>query len=462
MNEFGKFLNSPFHNESLKMVRLFNYLKKFHPDFKSELLSRELIFRKMYGDAGFSDKKLRERFSDMMRLADDFLAIVNARKNPVRYKMFTLDEFSGRNLAVHFDKKHREIFNLTEKQVFKNENSLYDDYMLYSKKIGFYQSLKPVGKRKPFFDEFSVYVEMFLRYFTAQMLQNYSVINNIKNVINHPYEKQFYGEVMKYADEQDLERYPLIKALRLMIKINENREDTASYFSLKKIYLKYHSKMSSSDKAMIGTELFVHTRIMVRTGRIDFKSECLDMMKLQIEHKTHPIENGYMKRETFLASVDTALSQGDDVWARTFIKDHSSDVAPELRKDINYWAKATMLYNEKKYEMALTEFSRIKTSDFVFYFWVKVPVSRIYYELKEYDKVLMLIDSYNHYTAANKLIPDYSKVWYSAYFSLLYKVTSLALKYDEHKLLKLADEIKKSPLSSNSTWLTEKLYELKK
>lgn len=463
-SEFGRFVNSPFHNQSRKMISLYDVLKKHYPAFEGKNFTKVIIYSHIYPAEKFNDKKFRERFSDMLGLAEDYLAIIHIKKDSVKYKMQTLNEFSKRDLAVHFDKKHREITALLDKEIFKDENLFYEEYILHSRRIEFYQNIKLVGKRKPFFDEISEHIELFLRYFTAQMLKNYAVINNIKHTMKYDYEHKFYRQVMKYTDENYLERFPLIKALRLIIKINEDRKDVSSYFALKELYLKYHASMNMYDKTMIITELQIQSRLWLRTGNTDLSSESFEIMKLQIEHDTYTRDKGWMKREFFLVCVDTALSQGSIEWARKFIKEYSPRLGPKLRDDVNLWAAGTLYLHEKKYEAALKEFSKIKTGDFVYYFWVKVPVSRIHYELKDHDNVLLLIDSYKHYIKANKLIPEYIKVWYGTYFNLLYKLTMLAISYDDYRASMLAEEIKTSGISVNvsKSWLLDKVTELKK
>mgnify|MGYP001218882127 CR=1 FL=1 len=136
-SEFGKFLNSPFHNESPKMQKLFRYFKKYFPDFKGAGFTPEKAFSGIYGNVKYENKKLRERLSDMLSLAENYLAIVNLKNDSVKYKMLTLNEFAKRDLPVHFDKKHRELLAILNGEVFKNENSFYDEYILHSKKLNF-------------------------------------------------------------------------------------------------------------------------------------------------------------------------------------------------------------------------------------------------------------------------------------------------------------------------------------
>ena len=48
MNELGKFVRSPFHNESPKMIKLYDALKKYHPDFENKKFTKENIFSMIY------------------------------------------------------------------------------------------------------------------------------------------------------------------------------------------------------------------------------------------------------------------------------------------------------------------------------------------------------------------------------------------------------------------------------
>ncbi|MEO8666607.1 MAG: hypothetical protein ABI462_14030, partial [Ignavibacteria bacterium] len=70
---FEDFLNSPFHNKNTKVIQLFNLLKKFHPGYNDGKLSKENLFRELFGNVRFRGSYIGNLFSDLNILAEKFL-----------------------------------------------------------------------------------------------------------------------------------------------------------------------------------------------------------------------------------------------------------------------------------------------------------------------------------------------------------------------------------------------------
>jgi hypothetical protein len=461
---FGKFVNSPFHNESELLTALYVHLKNYFPGFSSDELTKENVFRNLYGRERYNDKKLRDRFSDMIRLAEKFLAISHLQKNPVNFKMQTLYEYSARDLKIHFDRTYNDIRSGIDSIKFKNERSFYDEYLLEGERMGFYENKKLLGKRKPYFNEVAGHMDIYMRHFVTNMLRFYSIMNNIKGIVNYRYENRLYEPVMKYIDENNFEQYPLIRALRLMIKINGDFKDIDSYYKLKDLYLKNHPHMDSYDKMMITTELFIHSNIRQRAGARGFEKEHFEIIKLQLEHKAYPLEKGWMKREQFLVTVDAAANCGEVDWAEKFIDAYHNEIVPAQRENSYHWAKGFLYYKRKNYNKALTEFAKMKIGDHFYYFRAKVAVSKVYFELGEIENLFMVVDSVRHYIASNPELPQYVRLWNTCYINILNRLAGLVINYEDYKMDKLIEEIKRYSANElgSKVWLLEKALELKK
>ncbi|NOS85368.1 MAG: hypothetical protein HOP31_09530 [Ignavibacteria bacterium] len=454
--EFGKFVNSPFHNESPKIISLYIFLKNYYPEFEDDDLTSENVYSSIYGEVKYDNKKMRDRFHDMLKLAEEYLAIVNLRKEKAGVRLNTLKEFSSRRLAVHFDKKFNEIKKILDNNSVKNENTLLMEYLNENEWLEFYENKHLLGKRKAFFDKIVSQNDKFLVYFVTSMLRHYSILNNIKGLISTNYEYNFYDTVMEYVSRMDLKKYPLIKALQLMIRLNQNRVDDNLYFELKKLYLKYYSGMEMYDRIMISTELFIHANIRYSMEKKGFDEELFDIIKLQLKHKTYPTENGWMKREQYFVCIDSAASIEKISWVESFIEEYTPKVVPELRENAYCWAKGMLYYYNNEYDEALKELSRVKTGDYFIYYKVKVLTSKIYLETCEYEDLFVLIDSFKHYTASNTLLPEYMKKKYFKYIEALNKLALLTINRDDYKLKKLIEHIKShtiEQITSNKKWL---------
>ena len=66
---FEDFLSSPFHNKNTKVTQFFNILRKFHPAYTDEKLSKENLFKELFGNVKYKESYVRNLFSDLNILA---------------------------------------------------------------------------------------------------------------------------------------------------------------------------------------------------------------------------------------------------------------------------------------------------------------------------------------------------------------------------------------------------------
>ena len=94
ITQFGKFLQSPYFNNSKLLIQLFQVLKKHHPDFDSKVLERRRISRKLFPNQKFQEKKLSNLFSDMDKLIEKFWIVEHIEQKSKLFKKQRLKGFS--------------------------------------------------------------------------------------------------------------------------------------------------------------------------------------------------------------------------------------------------------------------------------------------------------------------------------------------------------------------------------
>jgi hypothetical protein len=464
--DLGKFINSPFHNESPKMRMMYSFLKKYYPAFDHTGCTKENIFRVLYPESKkYDDTKLRERFSDMLRLAEDYLSFLHIKKNLVNYKRQALLEFSERRLDVHFDKKNKEITAILDKTTAKDVNYFLDVYNNNAALNAFYANRKLLGKRKEGYDEFVKEVWHFLRYVSSQMTNYYVTMYNWKDILNYEFSYELYKPVMKFIEENNLTSYPLIKAQYQILKIMENEDDDSLYYELKKTYIEDMEHLAERDRIRTGTLLINDALRRFMLGKKDFNAERFEIMKLQLENEIYQIEDGWLSRELYFTYVLTSISLGDIKWAEEFISNYTFKVAPNIRKHAYLYVKGLICFHKKEYENALEELSGIKGGDFTYFVNIKSLYAKIYFEMGDYEKVLSVLDSFKHYLSSNPLIPKFTRIRYTNYIRIMNKLTILKFDKDEFNVVKLISEIKgysTNDITTSKEWLLEKAMELQK
>ncbi len=457
-NEFGKFIKSPFYNESEKLIQLYEFFKKYFPGFNDINFTKENAFKKIYGEGIYQDKKMRDRFTDMLKLAEKYLAILGMRKALCDEKLFVLHQYRGRELPKHFYKKYREVKLTQDKTKIKDIPSLYDNYAIESIKEGMVESFNSVGKRKHSNENLEYQIECFIKFFTARMLVYYNIMSNWSLQFNYKFDYKLYEPIMKYIQEKNYDDPPIIKASYLMLKMKENKYDKHYYFELKKIFIKSADSFSAFDKTMISAALYNEAQRRYMEGNEKFSGERFEMIKLQLKYETFFMINDAISREQYLNAVLIPVSLGKIQWAKKFAEDYKDRLPPHAREETLAYARAYIEYSQKSYGKALEELLKIKGGDYIYYLKIKMLQSRIYFEQKDYEKLLSLIDSFKHYVTANPAMPEETVKRYINYNNVLHRLTMLSIKYDEYKLAKLIKDINRltyNEVTTNKTWLIE-------
>lgn len=471
MNDLGKFVNSPFHNESTKMIKLYGFLKKYHPDFENKKFTKENIFKAIYDDKkeAFDDKKIRDRFSDMLKLTEEYLAYIDLRQNALEFKRYTLHQLGERGLNVHFEKKDKEIQAIVDKIPYKNEAYFEDVFKTFSDRVNYYSHQQFLGKKKPYFTQVEKEFDHFLNFSLTKILRYYAFMQNMEGLINYKFKYKFHEPVMKFIEENNLEDITLIKVFCLIQKLKNHKPDIEpdenAYYELKEMFTKNADSFSQYDKIMISTELYNRATKGHFHERDKFTNEAFEIIKLQLKYESYPMENGWMQREFFFISVNVSISANDLKWTEKFIENYTLKVFPEHRVDAVLVGKALLCFAQKKYEDTLMHLSKTKNADYIYYALTKTLLCKAYYELNEKEKVLSTLDSFRHYLATNAFIPPPIKVNYSHFVETLNRITLLNFNKDEFRLAKVIEELKNQITgihTPNKIWLLEKAIELKK
>ena len=469
MNELGKFVNSPFHNESQKMIKLYDVLKKYHPDFENKKFTKENIFNSLYEDGkeSYNDKKMRDRLSDMLKLTEEYLAYIDLKQNTLEFKRNTLHQLGERGLNVHFDKKDKEIQAIIDSTPHKNEFYFENVYKTHSDRVNYYSHKQLLGKKRPYFTEVEKEFDHFLNFSLAKMLRYYAFMQNMEGLINYKFKYRFHAHVMDFIKENNLDEIILIKVFSLMQRLHNQDPDLNSdenaYYELKKIFIENEASFSQYDKIMISTELYNRSTKSYFHDRNKFTNEAFEVIKLQLKYEAYPMDNGWMSREQFFVSVNVAISANDLKWTEKFIKDYTSKVFPHHREDASLVGKALLFFAQRKYEDTLMLLAKGKNSDYIYYVLTKTLLCKAYYELNEYEKVLTVLDSFRHYLTTNRFIPAGTKTSYSHFVETLNKIILLRFNKDEFKLAKIIEELKSkigTKHTPNKTWLLEKALQL--
>jgi len=474
IKSFGKFVRSPYFNESPKLTKLYDLLRKHYPLFKNRNLTKEKIHRKLFPGKKYSDDNMRKLISELQRLAEEYLSYSELdTKYVFEKKVYLLNSLRSRNL----DKKFMQELKALHEEYSPLQN-VGDDYFyrnldLTKMELGHIIGRGKAGKYNIYNElrdnlnersKYLIYYSLIQIYKSAQDLLALSQRYNFKfrDTLIYKFLNSFSSEeFMKKLSESDSSMYPVIAIyyLNFVIYSGSDKDDSHYYF-LKKLVLKH----------MLVFTLFERNNLMVF-----LENCCLEKIKEGKENFHHEIHEVYniilssglyvfrqsdsMDTGRFLRIVNNALVLKKYDWAEKFIIDYNEKLSDEVKENIIGYSMAVLNFSKSDYNKAIEYASKVKFTSFNLKFQTQVVQLKSYFELNYMDEILYQLDSYKHTLQKDNLSPPEAKEKFYRFMIFLNKIVKFYLS-DERSMPEInaiIKELKESGDIYEREWIDEKL-----
>ena len=131
MRDLGKFIASPFFNKDEKVVKLFDYLKKYHPVFEHKKLDREYVATKVFPEwKDNAYKKLSHIMSRLSKLVDDYFVWKETEYDASERYHALLKAYKRRKGDWFFNSAKADFRKHLEKQPERGTDYYFHQYRL--------------------------------------------------------------------------------------------------------------------------------------------------------------------------------------------------------------------------------------------------------------------------------------------------------------------------------------------
>ena len=470
LKEFNDFVRSPFHNSNKNVIKLFEFVRKAYPEFSSEILTKEKLFKRLYPGKKYNDTVMRILSSDLLSLSEEFIAYKRYTGRAFDKTKFLLEELKERKLWSLFTKHEREAGNILKSSGISIEHYFLNSYHRESSKIDFLISRDRQSESGLNLVKKSEYLICFA---LTNILNIVQELSEYEEVLNEKPEFMLAAEflrsidlerVMKYMKDNGYEYYEIIEIYFLMYKCLFEKEASKNYARLREAIEKNLEKFSREEQFNLFLILESCYLTLMRYGQIRKYDELLEVYELMLKHEIFSVSTrDYMQANLFRNIFYTAVVVGKYSWAEKFISDFSGYLLPEQKEDMINYSSAILKFERKKYEEALGYIAKVNYGFFVFKFEARVLMMKIYYEMKLFEALGSLIDAFSHFLAKNKIVSEI----YKEQFMNFLKFLKILIKYsqshregistDIHELKKYVEN---THLSINKRWILEKVEEI--
>jgi hypothetical protein len=473
IREFGEFIISPFFNKNENVIKLYSYIKKFHPEFSDKRLEKEYVYKKVFSKGVYNDGFMRTAIYNLGKLAEDFLAYVNFSKNELDKGINLLEELNERKLEKVFLKYYSEIESDLEREKHHDAEYFYMKYKIKEQMEEYMDWSKFKNKD---FKNYTlntttyIYDELTCFYIT-KALNHYRFMLDKASYEQIDYDYSLLDSIIDYLLTKNNNYIKQIKIKLHLYEILIQKESKVEYYRiLKDILVREKDSLSHSDRYSLHNILQAFCIRKSYEGDTSYKKDRFELYKICVEQKLYiASEHIYFDDLLFANITNSAATSGEFTWLENFIDGHQEQLSPENKDMVISYSFARMNFEKGAFVEALKCLNGIKTIKHIQF---KLPIRdltlMVLYELAEYSQAYYQIDSYRHFLTNNKnFLADsrYERInsFVKAYTKLIKlrdKTKSAVNSKISAETAKLKCELEKNSNIQERSWLLQKVSEL--
>jgi len=462
---FGKFLASPYHTGGKNCKPLFKQLQKFHPDFETDKISYETLYNKLYPGRKFNKQVMWNLVSAMEKFTKEFLVQDALKKHKLVKMNLMLSEFGTRKLSNNYLQTLNEIEKLLEPggidyEYFDKKGHLENYKQTYYHSIDRVQSM---GDSKLKASEYQIM--LFLR-MTVGGLNDLKVLSekhNYKFDVNIPLEfakNLDLKKIVDYAYKKNFEFAYLIEIYYHSLMMFLEPEQSHHFDRLRELYGMHFDRFTMSEKRNMMHWIVNYCVNNADTDEIKYMRIIFELNEFRLREGLVYYPEGQISKKIYIQILNAALAINETDWAVNFIKNYTINLQPDIRESMRCMANAFLYFHTKDYRKVLANLNKVEFIDVQDRFFARTLTARSYYELNEFESLLLYIDSSLHFLVNNPSVSGIQRKYNHSFFKYLKKIIYIKENVNNEEIHILRNEIEKNEEITNKKWLLEKLNEL--
>lgn len=455
--DFGRFVYSPFFNRLNNVIKLFDVLKAQYPEFSSQTLTDEKLFESVFPSEKFDYSKFKNLVSDLMGLAEQYLAYIRYDADIFGRNKYLLDELHSRNLDKLFEKNYKETEKSIQTNSVKGEEYYRMNYQLQLL-LGTHQFT-----RKDFSSEnrLQIISDNFINYSLIRILKLYTYMINEEIAFKSGKEKLILiNEIINHIKEYSYNDVPAVRIYFLILMLTKyGSEAKEYYFELKDIKIRNKGSLLNEELIDIDICLVNFCTRMVLQGSRDFLKEYFELLKESI-YDSKGQKTGSVSHFRFMNAVITGLKLGEISWVENFIREFKDALQPEHKDETLGLTMGMVHFSKDEYNEALDQLKKINFDDCHHKMHLRNLTLQIYYELNYYEPAISILDSYKHFLSRERSISEIYKNYNVNFVKYYEQMLKTKMKSVDTPADELLHDVKKSDEFANKDWVLGKLKEI--
>ncbi len=465
LKKFRDFVRSPYHNKNSNVIKLYELIRKHHPEYTSPAIEKEKLFHKLYPGKKYNDTVIRILLSDLLRLGEEFLIYNKSKKSPFGESLMLLEELKDRGLDSLYQTNYKTTLSLL-KEIDDIRTKYFSSFELEIVNVDYFLRR---DKQQMIADNVLERAENLLYFMLIEIVRNYHdlVINertfNAKfefNLVQEFINNFSFKPIVEKLKQYRPQHYPIILIYYNLMKALTDEQNEESYNALKSSVETYMANISTLEAYHLLHDLETCCLNRMKYNTPKYRKEIFEVYKIMLASKVYSFGSEEMTAQRFKNILVAAINLNELEWAEKFVSQYSPRVQPEYRESMHFYSLALLSFSRKDYGNSLQNINRVKNDYFILKMDIKSWTLKIYYELGYLDQVFSYIDSYRHFLSKNKALSEHFKERHHNFLKFTAELLRLRSGADKSSKHAVEKELTGANNVVNKEWLAEKLKEL--
>lgn len=450
----GKFIRSPFYNESVKLIKLYDFFKTNIQDLLN--VNKEDIGIFIYKGEIDYDTKLRKLLSEFTKILEMFILNIELENNKFSRYNLLLYISNSRNLPKTFDQTILEYRKDNEK--ISGRDPLYY-FRKYNIELESFRFL--AGKLKDTETQIRNVSDSADDLFLFEKLICIHNITLLHNSFNKAVKTDlnFTVEIINHIRQNEdhfSKNKIIIYAYYLSCLMAMNINDTGFYFKYKYFIVKNQKRFSPKELETFYLIMYSYSIQKVNKGEKEFQKEMMDVFRY-IDKNVDSVKYMFGFNIYYLNAINTGMGLNEFDWVEKFIHKYKDSLPKHSRKDVFNLGMANFYFFKKNYNEALNHLVKSDYPNYTYYLMAKVLMIKIYFEKADFEGVLSTIDAMKHFLKRKDLIPERLIKSNSNFLNCVMKLID---KNKKDSILNAEQFAKEDMSIANRDWILEKIKEI--
>lgn len=464
MKRFNRFLQSPYVTTNPDILKLFNLLKKFYPDFSTSKFNEQRIYQRLYGKEEAHKNKLQDLFFKLLRCLESYLLETYLDQHQQERAVLLTAAIGERTYLYNKQKTQKLTEELNHKKQWRTATDYYDLFQL-NHNLWFHPETQKLTED----DSLLILSQENLdNAYLLHKLEFIAALSGRAKFLN----TQSAGLLVKLK-QQFLKNNPLFKNeyKLLFLEIIQLHElgDLTSYQSFKKHLLRVYPKLEPEYRKNFLLHLINFAiNFNLREKSIPLQ-DIFELYQIGVAEKVL-INNGKIRDIEFANICITGFRLGQDKWTNEFIEQYQTYLIDSEKAVLLPFVSAYEKLFNKDFEGVIETLKFLKPKQQLNYYpriqalLIRAFFECVHHKIANYDLILnTYLTNFKKLMERNKKRNALKIDAYLNFIKIVNNLISLLKQPDDEKAFDNTKLLlsETSPLIFQS-WLNEKLEEIKK